>query len=164
MSALTCPRGLPHPPRPQRSGHLCRALSDARGCVASVCELFYWEVISAHHFSSFQVFADRANQSLAVQVTSAFEQVAVLTGPWLSGVLPEAGREALPAELRREVRTLGGRLQLFLQVTGLQVPLRTPLLSKCSLTSSHLRHARDQTSRVFRSAFCVKSVDWMFNT
>nr|XP_020762672.1 kinesin-like protein KIF14 [Odocoileus virginianus texanus] len=65
--------------------------------------------------SQCNLFADRANQSLAVQVTSAFEQVAVLTGPWLSGVLPEAGREALPAELRREVRTLGGRLQLFLQ-------------------------------------------------
>ncbi|XP_043341697.1 kinesin-like protein KIF14 [Cervus canadensis] len=65
--------------------------------------------------SQCNLFTDRANQSLAVQVTSAFEQVAVLTGPWLSGVLPEAGREALPAELRREVRTLGGRLQLFLQ-------------------------------------------------
>ncbi|XP_065792405.1 kinesin-like protein KIF14 [Muntiacus reevesi] len=65
--------------------------------------------------SQCNLFSDRANQSLAVQVTSAFEQVAVLTGPWLSSVLPEAGREALPAELRREVRTLGGHLQLFLQ-------------------------------------------------
>ncbi|KAB0343293.1 hypothetical protein FD754_020219 [Muntiacus muntjak] len=65
--------------------------------------------------SQCNLFSDRANQSLAVQVTSAFEQVAVLTGPWLSSVLPEAGREALPAELRQEVRTLGGHLQLFLQ-------------------------------------------------
>ncbi|KAM9706560.1 kinesin-like protein KIF14 isoform 1-T2 [Dama dama] len=65
--------------------------------------------------SQCNLFTDRANQSLAVQVTSAFEQVTVLMGPWLSGILPEAGREALPAELRREVRTLGGRLQLFLQ-------------------------------------------------
>ena len=83
------------------------------------------------------MFADRANQSLAVQVTSAFQQLAVLTAPRVSGVL-EAGRAALLAELRREVRTLGGRLQLFLQVTGPWVPLRTPLLSKCWLTSSCL--------------------------
>lgn len=114
--------------------------------MASVCELFYWEVVSAHHFSSsFQVFTDRANQSLAVQVTSAFEQLAVLTGPWVSGVLLEAGRAALLAELRQEVRTLGSRLQLFLQVTGPWVPLGL-LLSKCLLTSSCLCLAQAQTS------------------
>uniref|UniRef100_A0A8C6CVH8 Kinesin-like protein KIF14 n=1 Tax=Moschus moschiferus TaxID=68415 RepID=A0A8C6CVH8_MOSMO len=60
--------------------------------------------------SQCNLFADRANQLLAVQVTSAFEQLVVLTRPWLSGVL---GGPA--AELRWEVRTLGGRLQLFLQ-------------------------------------------------
>lgn len=65
--------------------------------------------------SQCSLFTDRANQSLAVQVTSAFEQLAVLTGPWVSGVLLEAGRAALLAELRQEVRTLGSRLQLFLQ-------------------------------------------------
>ncbi|XDB58875.1 hypothetical protein ABFV05_012491 [Capra hircus] len=65
--------------------------------------------------SQCSLFADRANQLLAVQVTSAFEQLAVLTGPWVSGVLLEAGRAALLAELRQEVRTLGSRLQLFLQ-------------------------------------------------
>ncbi|XP_068841900.1 kinesin-like protein KIF14 [Capricornis sumatraensis] len=65
--------------------------------------------------SQCSLFADRANQSLAVQVTSAFEQLAVLTGPWVSGVLLEAGWAALLAELRQEVRTLGSRLQLFLQ-------------------------------------------------
>ncbi|XP_040119169.1 kinesin-like protein KIF14 [Oryx dammah] len=65
--------------------------------------------------SQCSLFADRANQSLAVQVTSAFEQLVVLTGPWVSGVLLEAGRAALLAELRQEVRMLGGRLQLFLQ-------------------------------------------------
>lgn len=65
--------------------------------------------------SQCSLFTDRANQSLAVQVTSAFEQLAVLTGPWVSGVLLAAGRAALLAELRQEVRTLGSRLQLFLQ-------------------------------------------------
>ncbi|KAI4536604.1 hypothetical protein MG293_012807 [Ovis ammon polii] len=65
--------------------------------------------------SQCSLFTDRANQSLAVQVTSAFEQLAVLTGPWVSGVLLEAGRAAPLAELRQEVRTLGSRLQLFLQ-------------------------------------------------
>ncbi|XP_010829379.1 PREDICTED: kinesin-like protein KIF14 [Bison bison bison] len=65
--------------------------------------------------SQCNLFADRANQSLTVQVASAFQQLTVLTAPWVSGVPLEAGRAALLAELRREVRTLGGRLQLFLQ-------------------------------------------------
>ncbi|XP_059947456.1 kinesin-like protein KIF14 isoform X1 [Mesoplodon densirostris] len=65
--------------------------------------------------SQSSVFSDRANQSLAVQVASAFERLVVLTGPWLSGVPPRAGAGASPAELRREVRKLGGCLQLFLQ-------------------------------------------------
>ena len=72
---------------------------------------------SSHHFSSsFEVFSDGANQSLAVQVASAFERLVVLTRHWLSGVPAGAGTGALPAELRREVRQLGGCLRLFLQV------------------------------------------------
>ncbi|KAB0406596.1 hypothetical protein E2I00_010406, partial [Balaenoptera physalus] len=71
---------------------------------------------SSHHFpSSFEVFSDGANQSLAVQVASAFERLVVLTRHWLSGVPAGAGAGAPPAELRREVRQLGGCLRLFLQ-------------------------------------------------
>lgn len=61
------------------------------------------------------LFSDRANQYLAVQVASAFEQLAVLVTHWLSGVLPGAGPEGLPDELRQEVRNLGACLQVFLQ-------------------------------------------------
>uniref|UniRef100_A0A8W4FLM9 Kinesin-like protein KIF14 n=1 Tax=Sus scrofa TaxID=9823 RepID=A0A8W4FLM9_PIG len=48
-------------------------------------------------------------------VASAFEQLAVLVTHWLSGVLPGAGPEGLPDELRQEVRNLGACLQVFLQ-------------------------------------------------
>uniref|UniRef100_A0A8C9AXC4 Kinesin-like protein KIF14 n=1 Tax=Phocoena sinus TaxID=42100 RepID=A0A8C9AXC4_PHOSS len=65
--------------------------------------------------SQSSVFSDRANQSLAVQVASAFERLVVLTRHWLSGVPARPGTGASPAELRREVRKLGGCLQLFLQ-------------------------------------------------
>uniref|UniRef100_A0A8D1LRL2 Kinesin-like protein KIF14 n=1 Tax=Sus scrofa TaxID=9823 RepID=A0A8D1LRL2_PIG len=61
------------------------------------------------------LFSDRANQYLTVQVASAFEQLAVLVTHWLSGVLPGAGPEGLPDELRQEVRNLGACLQVFLQ-------------------------------------------------
>lgn len=61
------------------------------------------------------MFSDRANQYLTVQVASAFEQLAVLVTHWLSGVLPGAGPEGLPDELRQEVRNLGACLQVFLQ-------------------------------------------------
>lgn len=87
-------------------------------------ELSYLGVTSSHHFSSSsEVFSDRANQSLAVQVASAFERLVVLTRHWLSGVPARPGTGASPAELRREVRKLGGCLQLFLQVSDLGLSL-----------------------------------------
>ncbi|KAK2494798.1 hypothetical protein MC885_018076 [Smutsia gigantea] len=58
---------------------------------------------------------DRVTQALAVRVTCAFEQLAVLVRHWLSDGSPWTRPEKLEDELRQEVRKLGGYLQLFLQ-------------------------------------------------
>uniref|UniRef100_A0A8D1V7R1 Kinesin-like protein KIF14 n=1 Tax=Sus scrofa TaxID=9823 RepID=A0A8D1V7R1_PIG len=85
------------------------------------------------------LFSDRANQYLAVQVASAFEQLAVLVTHWLSGVLPGAGPEGLPDELRQEVRNLGACLQVFLQGCSSDI-------------SSMVTEAQVQVTRMVRQA------------
>ncbi|XP_030616396.1 kinesin-like protein KIF14 [Delphinapterus leucas] len=89
--------------------------------------------------SQSNVFSDRANQSLAVQVASAFERLVVLTRHWLSGVPARPGTGASPAELRREVRKLGGCLQLFLQGCSSDI-------------SSMVKEAQKQVIQIVRQA------------
>lgn len=83
-----------------------------------IFEFFYLEIISSSNFPSFlKVFSsDRATQSLAIQVTSAFEQIVVLIKHWLNEILPCISAARLEDELRQEIKKLGGYLQLFLQV------------------------------------------------
>ncbi|XP_036612492.1 kinesin-like protein KIF14 [Trichosurus vulpecula] len=57
--------------------------------------------------------ADRAIQSFCIQMTSAFEQLVVLTKHWLDDFPQSTSRP--DDDLKQEVKKLGGYLQLFLQ-------------------------------------------------
>ncbi|KAM4860717.1 kinesin-like protein KIF14 [Thomomys bottae] len=61
---------------------------------------------------------DRAMQSLAIQITCAFNQLVVLVKHWWNECLTCTSTARLEDELRQEIKTLGGYLQLFLQGCG----------------------------------------------
>ncbi|NXK46385.1 KIF14 protein, partial [Chauna torquata] len=58
---------------------------------------------------------DHAAQSYSIKITSAFDQLVVLTKVWLSDVQKCPGSVKIDEELKQEVKNLGGYLQLLLQ-------------------------------------------------
>ncbi|KAM9130433.1 kinesin-like protein KIF14 isoform 2-T2 [Pangshura tecta] len=60
-------------------------------------------------------FLDRATQSCSIRITSAFEQLVVLTKHWLNSFQKCTDSLKIDEELRQGVKNLGGYLQLLLQ-------------------------------------------------
>uniref|UniRef100_A0A8C4WCJ0 Kinesin family member 14 n=1 Tax=Gopherus evgoodei TaxID=1825980 RepID=A0A8C4WCJ0_9SAUR len=60
-------------------------------------------------------FLDRATQSCSIRITSAFEQLVVLTEHWLYSFQKCTDSLKIDDELRQGVKNLGGYLQLLLQ-------------------------------------------------
>ncbi|XP_012872755.1 PREDICTED: kinesin-like protein KIF14 [Dipodomys ordii] len=82
---------------------------------------------------------DRAAQSLAVQITCAFDQLVVLLKHWWNECLPCPSIARLEDELRQEIKSLGGYLQLFLQ-------------GCCSDISSMVKEAQRKVKQVIQQA------------
>ncbi|XP_042557222.1 kinesin-like protein KIF14 [Dipodomys spectabilis] len=82
---------------------------------------------------------DRAAQSLAVQITCAFDQLVVLLKHWWNECLPCPSIARLEDELRQEMKALGGYLQLFLQ-------------GCCSDISSMVKEAQRKVKQVIQQA------------
>ncbi|NXW84754.1 KIF14 protein, partial [Alopecoenas beccarii] len=58
---------------------------------------------------------DHAAQSYSIRIISAFDQLVVLTKLWLNEVQKCSGSVKVDAEIKQEVKNLGGYLQLLLQ-------------------------------------------------
>ncbi|XP_015724939.1 kinesin-like protein KIF14 [Coturnix japonica] len=58
---------------------------------------------------------DHDAQSFSIKITSAFDQLVVLTKTWLNNVQKCAGSMKVDEEIKQEVKNLGGYLQLLLQ-------------------------------------------------
>ncbi|XP_048214211.1 kinesin-like protein KIF14 [Perognathus longimembris pacificus] len=82
---------------------------------------------------------DRTTQSLTIQITCAFDQLVVLLKHWWNECLPCTSIARLEDELRQEIKTLGGYLQLFLQ-------------GCCSDISSMVKEARKKGKQVIQQA------------
>ncbi|XP_062353665.1 kinesin-like protein KIF14 [Cinclus cinclus] len=58
---------------------------------------------------------DRAAQSYSVRIVSAFDQIVVVSKLWLNKVQKCPGSRKVDEEMKREIKNLGGYLQLLLQ-------------------------------------------------
>ncbi|NXA15400.1 KIF14 protein, partial [Sapayoa aenigma] len=58
---------------------------------------------------------DRAAQSYSIRIISAFDQIVVLSKLWLNSILKCPGSIKVDEEMKRDVKNLGGYLQLLLQ-------------------------------------------------
>ncbi|NXH35808.1 KIF14 protein, partial [Myiagra hebetior] len=58
---------------------------------------------------------DRAAQSYSIRITSAFDQIVVISKLWLNNVQKCPGSIKVDEEMKQEIKNLGGYLQLLLQ-------------------------------------------------
>ncbi|NXQ59767.1 KIF14 protein, partial [Anthoscopus minutus] len=58
---------------------------------------------------------DRAAQSYSIRIVSAFDQIVLLSKLWLNNVQKCPGSRKVDEEMKREIKNLGGYLQLLLQ-------------------------------------------------
>ncbi|XP_071421684.1 kinesin-like protein KIF14 isoform X2 [Pithys albifrons albifrons] len=58
---------------------------------------------------------DRAAQSYSIRIISAFDQIVVLSKLWLDNIQKCPGSIKVDEEMKREIKNLGGHLQLLLQ-------------------------------------------------
>ncbi|NXG11793.1 KIF14 protein, partial [Sakesphorus luctuosus] len=65
---------------------------------------------------------DRAAQSYSIRIISAFDQIVVLSKLWLDNIQKCPGSIKVDEEMKREIKNLGGHLQLLLQGCSSDIP------------------------------------------
>uniref|UniRef100_A0A8C0HG58 Kinesin family member 14 n=1 Tax=Chelonoidis abingdonii TaxID=106734 RepID=A0A8C0HG58_CHEAB len=90
-------------------------------------------------------FLDRATQSCSIRITSAFEQLVVLTEHWLNSFQKCTDSLIIDDELRQGVKNLGGYLQLLLQgccsdISSMVTEAHTKIIQIVKQAGKHVGH------------------------